>query len=829
MAEEEKKKAGRTFRGTESAESLRGRDLSLFTPFIRIAGQLLDFDDVASIIKRRLKVELVSLYGNLVNAINTLQNSDSVLLVVDRPQTLNTDLSIPENITLYVEPETAITVNAKDPITGEQVGTGDGTTTIFTLADPPVKSGSDTIYVNGTAQTRGTDYAINYSTGQIGFATAPASGATITADYIPLYVLTIDGGIEAGLWQIFDGDGQITGTPRVKAAYPEWFGAKGDGVTDDTNAIQKTVDLFSSTILQDKTYRITIYITVPSYRKIIGSGYNTVIWNDGSTSKQMCVVIGNMVGDPSAFTDLSHRGPSGVAYTTTTASLNCGNYWVQVADVSIFNVDDLVWLYSQNEGFLTGGGKWLPKYQQINKILEVDGANSKIRLENVIYEDVTDTLYIVKNKNVDGYYIAEGVTVEGIRFIADSDAWYRLGGAYKCYIKDVWVHCSGSGIVLNGFAYSTLENLYAFCSRSNVDLGHFSHHSIFKNCSLSSYRASPSVAVVGLGEGCHHNIFENCNFESNGNLSIDDPYYGIYVNNSRVKFSNCSFVFDVVKRAITVYKNSTSIYGEAIFENCDLILGECNYIATADSSSLILRQCYLKGKPDYNVFLLGNSCATPEIIGEKLTISIPSGYENQATVSGLSAITNISHTCCIEALYADAFPDREDLYTVKQYMPFEVKKYGWERSIARMRGTQITSDVFTTVIRQYLSPYELTDQDLVEICCSGVANGASSTKTVRFLIYTYGNAGSPEFTRDFTVNTGTSVFLYRATGGVVEIGSPYWRLKFEAYDGSSYSVEHETPNVDTTQAVVIEVQVKIDTAGATENIIPDVCYIKELK
>ena len=68
-------------------------------------------------------------------------------------------------------------------ITGEDVGTGDGSTTTFNLKWFPVADGSYTIYENGTAKTEGTDYTIDKETGEITFATAPANGDAITADY----------------------------------------------------------------------------------------------------------------------------------------------------------------------------------------------------------------------------------------------------------------------------------------------------------------------------------------------------------------------------------------------------------------------------------------------------------------------------------------------------------------------------------------------------------------------------------------------------------------------------------------------------------------------
>ncbi|NIS80822.1 MAG: hypothetical protein GTO14_11565, partial [Anaerolineales bacterium] len=74
-------------------------------------------------------------------------------------------------------------------VTGESVGQGDDSTTVFNLEQPRLMCGSETIYLGGVPQTRFTDYTINYKTGQITFTTAPGFGVAITADYeIPAHV-----------------------------------------------------------------------------------------------------------------------------------------------------------------------------------------------------------------------------------------------------------------------------------------------------------------------------------------------------------------------------------------------------------------------------------------------------------------------------------------------------------------------------------------------------------------------------------------------------------------------------------------------------------------
>lgn len=92
--------------------------------------------------------------------------------------------------------------------------------------------------------------------------------------------LTVNGHIDAGAYQVFSGAGLVQYTSANPKAYPEWWGAVGDGVTNDSPAIQKAVN--ASNVLQfvERTYYLGSQVNLPQGRNIewVGRGYvNTVI------------------------------------------------------------------------------------------------------------------------------------------------------------------------------------------------------------------------------------------------------------------------------------------------------------------------------------------------------------------------------------------------------------------------------------------------------------------------------------------------------------------------------------------------------------------------
>ena len=133
-------------------------------------------------------------------------------------------------------------------VSGEAVGTGDGTTTEFDLANKWLKPGSETLKLGTTVQTRNTDYWINYKEGHIRFATAPGNGVDITIDYTHgddgtgNVDIPAEADIEANgdwvwtdVWEIPHGEDSDRGTGYEKDGIPVIVRAKVYPGTTDAN------------------------------------------------------------------------------------------------------------------------------------------------------------------------------------------------------------------------------------------------------------------------------------------------------------------------------------------------------------------------------------------------------------------------------------------------------------------------------------------------------------------------------------------------------------------------------------------------------------------
>lgn len=95
------------------------------------------------------------------------------------------------------------------------------------------------------------------------------------------YTLTISGPFEAGLYQVFSGFTTVT-LSQVKQFYPQWFGATGDGTTNDSVAIQAAINAVSgagggTVFFPVGTYLVHTGLTGASNVNLIGAGQASII------------------------------------------------------------------------------------------------------------------------------------------------------------------------------------------------------------------------------------------------------------------------------------------------------------------------------------------------------------------------------------------------------------------------------------------------------------------------------------------------------------------------------------------------------------------------
>ena len=93
---------------------------------------------------------------------------------------------------------------------------------------------------------------------------------------------TINGPLEAGLFQIFAGTGLVNFKGGIiKEVYPQWWGAKGDGITNDTRAVQQSINAIARGNIADVVFVKGTYlvdtIVLDSNVNIVGQGWNSII------------------------------------------------------------------------------------------------------------------------------------------------------------------------------------------------------------------------------------------------------------------------------------------------------------------------------------------------------------------------------------------------------------------------------------------------------------------------------------------------------------------------------------------------------------------------
>lgn len=149
--------------------------------------------------------------------------------------------------------------------------TGDGTTTEFNLtASPGVLANLD-IAIGGVTQLPGVDYFWVSGT-VVTFAVAPVLGVKILARY--LRALPQGASDSAASSFVPAGAGAVTRTAQEKmreSVSVKDFGAVGDGVTDDTAAIQAALSASTYVLVPPGNYKLSATLTMQNDTVLLGT------------------------------------------------------------------------------------------------------------------------------------------------------------------------------------------------------------------------------------------------------------------------------------------------------------------------------------------------------------------------------------------------------------------------------------------------------------------------------------------------------------------------------------------------------------------------------
>jgi hypothetical protein len=149
--------------------------------------------------------------------------------------------------------------------------TGDGSTVAYSLTANPQTENNVNIYVDGVYQNKDT-FALSGTT--VTFSEAPPLNAAIEIVY-PTNTDTLNGSAASAITYNQGATGAQDRTVEAKLqelVSVKDFGAVGDGVTDDTAAIQAAVNDASKVYFPAGTYKITSEVTLPSNITLSGDG-----------------------------------------------------------------------------------------------------------------------------------------------------------------------------------------------------------------------------------------------------------------------------------------------------------------------------------------------------------------------------------------------------------------------------------------------------------------------------------------------------------------------------------------------------------------------------
>jgi len=505
--------------------------------------------------------------------------------------------------------------------------TGDGVTTAFGMGASPSSENATNVFIDGVYQNKST-YSISGST--LTFSEAPPLYSAIE---IVSNQTAIVGGTDAGLVTYNEGGtGAVTRTVKAKlqeTVSVKDFGAVGDGVTDDTAAIQAALNSGGGIYFPPATYIINGNLTVGNNTTLIGSGKTSTILHLGPSNYI------HFSGDYSGMENLQ-------VYKTTTA----GNY-VQVGVLSLSDPAQGRFTRIDNCKFDLGSFPSFVNYACIGNYKSFD-----LRVTNCLL--TTGHLGLITK-----YFSSQRITFENnvcdLKVGANGSAeLVKIEAIYEAYINNNTFYSTGSSsssgllslLTLESGSYQTMVsnnkfiNDYGYGIRiENADSPIYpGKECIIENNIFESNMTNASCILSGNTSVTNFNVNNNTfvgkvTFYGDG-ATIDSNYFNGDGNtaNTGIVLRGDDLVFK--NNTIRGYQYGLTLGSTSISRMNNLaVIG--NYFIGQDSDSVTLK------------YLLGNSSFANNVIIHETATGTGSLYCLGSTTAASEDVLTISNNTIV--------------------------------------------------------------------------------------------------------------------------------------------------------------------------------------
>lgn len=415
------------------------------------------------------------------------------------------------------------------------------------------------------------------------------NGGSINGEYI---LTGNNTGIETGLVKIFNTDITLAGTWNVAEAYPEWFDAKGDGVTDDTAAIQKSLNSFKNIYFEGEylttsALNIGIACNLNSHNKKAIIHYTRIncissqnVSLDGSSFRNICfdgdmacdgllIKANNITIEGCTFKNIKATNN----YSEVTWAISIGDYY-SVKDRIIFtNIIINKCIFDRGEPrdtiSMNDSNSTVSRFIVVNNGKDVKITNNIFK--NLIGLKDSDCIQITgETESVDYFpYVGDGTW-------SGSSPGY-IGTSYKynsVFInKNIfYLNNTKSAIKIMGSGVSVVDNKFYVYSDYNSPVGSQSQYSVIRahyGRNIEYLRNQIILQNIKFLESIFHLSFcYNCNV-SNNSVSIEE--------NSSWDIDNVTIFYLSTNDNVLLISNNITV---KVKENC--------YITDLESNGTIL-------------------------------------------------------------------------------------------------------------------------------------------------------------------------------------------------------------------------------------------------